>query len=120
MQIMDLENNPDLMSKSNNGALKDAIGVAKKIVDGDTSYEGRALFNKIERLAEYQKFLALSLTKKPKVTLSFFSQNRKKNPNQKTRRTKMMARRRNLIKLMMKITRINLIILQREKEKVSL
>jgi hypothetical protein len=39
-QIKDLEGEPDLMSKSNNGALKDAINIAKKIVDGDTTYEG--------------------------------------------------------------------------------
>jgi hypothetical protein len=37
--IRDFENNLDLCPKSNTKALKDAIEMAKKIVDGDTSYE---------------------------------------------------------------------------------
>lgn len=37
--MKDFETNPDLISKTNTRALKDAIEVAKKIVDGDTTYE---------------------------------------------------------------------------------
>ncbi len=37
--MKDFESNLDLISKSNNKTLKDAVEMAKKIVDGDTNYD---------------------------------------------------------------------------------
>jgi hypothetical protein len=37
--MKDFETNPELVPKTNTKILKDAIEIAKKIVDGDTNYE---------------------------------------------------------------------------------